>query len=255
MSTATTQPATTQPATATATATATEIRMPAVQFRDMLLSVAFAADDTTRHYSLDCVQVEVADGEIAAIAADGRQLAVSRRDIDRTDPIAFLVPAADARKLASSIGKTASGDIVLTISANNLIARWHRKGDREFACHLAEGRFPRWRDLVREDVRGATMSGPANKLAEYLPNPSPAFIFDLKTGCGTFRLSGSFDVPKHDKVKLTGEVSICFDPELLRRFLDNLNDDMPVLVQFTESGPIRCVAGPTVFIFMPCNRD
>lgn len=123
-------------------------RLPADELERMLSAVSYATDDESSRFALGGVLLELTDGELVAVATDGRRLSIARADIDQaTDDGTAIVPLHAVQVLRAVLAAAESGSgVQLSVSPRELVAELD-DGSR-LVARLLEGRFPKWRDVV-----------------------------------------------------------------------------------------------------------
>ena len=127
-------------------------RFPADQFARAVRAVSAAADSESSRYALGGVLLEHKGPHVALVATDGRRLHCAILDLDQdTDDGAVIVP----RHVMGVLLKMAEdgGDEALQIDvvANREIVT--ECAGRVVRAALLDGRFPRWLDVIPEDIR------------------------------------------------------------------------------------------------------
>lgn len=121
------------------------VEVPEAMFSACLKAVSPQADQQDSRYVLNCVYFDLSKSRLSLVATDGRCLAATEMAVT-SDPdcnaAMALVPMKSARILSSLDSK-----LPLKLSfASNWIAL--ESGENQVLCRLAEGRFPRWRDIL-----------------------------------------------------------------------------------------------------------
>ncbi len=170
-------------------------RLPAEVLRRMLRAVDYATDTDSSRYALGGVLLEMKAGELAAVATDGRRLAVATADVDQaTDDRSVVVPARAVSILEAMLGDD-EGGVQLEVAGGELVAECS-DGSRLIA-KLLDGRFPRWRDVI---PAGDGERGAANA-SELLSAVRQAAIVSTEESKG---VAFAFD---GDELTLTGRSS------------------------------------------------
>jgi DNA polymerase-3 subunit beta len=125
--------------------------LPVDQFARAVRSVAYACDDQSSQYALGSVLFEVSreSEKCWLVASDGRRLSVAEMplpDSRDVDDVSLLVPhrvMSIIERIAQSHGEDGTS-VDLSASSSVLVAQF--EGERVVAT-LANGRFPRWRDV------------------------------------------------------------------------------------------------------------
>ena len=120
-----------------------------VELSDALQGVAFCCDNQSTRYALGAVRLEYDDWEcLMIVATDGRRLA-SRAvvaGIEHATQIAALIPSKAVKAIRSM---QAVGKVLLQTDERNVYVT-DQVGNRVIV-RQAEGRFPRWRDVIPDD--------------------------------------------------------------------------------------------------------
>jgi len=124
-----------------------------VLLKELIRRTLFATDSESSRYALGGVLLEISDSTIVAVGTDGRRLAkmegiVSRVGTPKAEPGTTIVPA-KSMQLIERILPDGSEPIQLAIRANELLLK---EPAGVFHTRLAEGRFPKWRDVVPKRV-------------------------------------------------------------------------------------------------------
>jgi DNA polymerase-3 subunit beta len=124
-------------------------RLPADQFARAVRGVVFAADQESSRYALGAVLVDVKDGVVNCVATDGRRLCSCEMEHDlAVDDSTTLVPSRVMQILARVAVAAGEDSVQLEATGNELLATI---GGTTVTARLAEGRFPRWRDVIPAD--------------------------------------------------------------------------------------------------------
>ena len=120
-----------------------------VDLADALQGVAFCCDNQSTRYALGAVRLEYDAGDVLmVVATDGRRLA-SRAivaSVEQATQIAALIPSKVVKAIRSM---QAVGRVLLQVDDRNVYVT-DQVGNRVIV-RQAEGRFPRWRDVVPSD--------------------------------------------------------------------------------------------------------
>ncbi len=132
----------------------------AAPFADMIKRVLFAITSDDPRYSLGGALFEFGDGVLTMVGTDGHRLALSRREVHRTESESFrmVVP----RKATSELLKLASdheGDVFLWHEGGSLFAQM---GERELSTSLQELNFPDYNRVIPTDNNKAIELGTAS---------------------------------------------------------------------------------------------
>jgi hypothetical protein len=145
------------------------IRVPAAELRRVLLAVLPARDPDASRYALGAVLLELEQSgdavKLLAVACDARRLHVADTlGVATPDDVAAWplgkVLAADPKALAAMLAKVA-GWVTLTVTpraTDNPGLSITLPGAEPVTLPVADGRFPRWRDVIPADSGKRTIA-------------------------------------------------------------------------------------------------
>ncbi len=123
------------------------------RLRDAILRVIYASDTESNRFALTSVNTEFGEDSLTLACSDGRRLAVcaiGSKCVNGHDPSnvnggqSILIPH-KAATLISRAFPDAEGEVKLFAGVNQVVAFDDRV---RVTVRLAEGRFPRWRDVI-----------------------------------------------------------------------------------------------------------
>ena len=134
-----------------------------VELSDALQGVVFCCDSSSTRYALGAIRLEYDAGNVLMVAAtDGRRLAsqaiVARHAL--TPLITALIPSKAIKAIRSM---QAVGAVVLQADDRNVYVT-DEVGNRVIV-RQAEGRFPRWRDVIPDDKDAVSITCTTAQLA------------------------------------------------------------------------------------------
>lgn len=145
------------------------LRLPVDQFGRMVSAVIAATDNESSRFALSGVLIEQRRGDVAFVATDGRRLHVAYAAVDQAvDDATAIVPSAAMHTLARLAKSHADEAVQLTLRGAELVA--DMDGVTVWA-RLLDGRFPRWGDVIPQEVRQEFGTG---EDAVYSPPPPHA---------------------------------------------------------------------------------
>ena len=118
------------------------VSIPAPMLSYALRSLHQIAGENTR-YILNCVLVAVSEKSVSFVSTNGSVMGVVEHSAAGGEGGESLLPSNAAKSLSRALADE-QGDVVAGVVGNWLHARI---GDLLFTSRLAEGRFPRWRDV------------------------------------------------------------------------------------------------------------
>ena len=134
-----------------------------VELADALQAVVFCCDNQSTRYALGAVRLEYDGGNfLVAIATDGRRLAsqLVQTSLADTARIKALIPSKAVKAIRSM---AAVGTVLLQADERNVYVT-DQVGNR-VVVRQAEGRFPRWRDVVPDDANAVSIGCSTAQLA------------------------------------------------------------------------------------------
>lgn len=134
-----------------------------VELSDGLQAVAFCCDNQSTRYALGAVRLEYDAGDVLmVVATDGRRLASHAivPSVAHTPLIAALIPSKAVKAIRSM---AAVGRVILQVDERNVYVT-DQLGNRVIV-RQAEGRFPRWRDVVPDDANAVGITCTTAQLA------------------------------------------------------------------------------------------
>ena len=235
--------------------------LPACTLREMLRKVKFAVSTDATRANLGGVNISLADGKLAMVAADGRRLAHVEFEVGTRpeDTFNMTMPGKAVGVLYGLLEKVDGGeDVDLAADANAarvLCAGW------SFTTKAVADAFPNWRQVVLK-VPGHLATIGRREFLDALGRAALASAEDsgvkieIAPGRVSFKAKSEFASAEAvtDKCKLAEDVKVVlsFNPRLLKDALDAIDDDEFTLCFSDERSPIvlKCTA-PWLAVVMP----
>jgi DNA polymerase-3 subunit beta len=220
-------------------------RLPTDQFTRAVRGVVYAHDDQSTRYALSAVLIEVRDGVVTFVATDGRRISTVQMEHDlAVDDSETLVPAKALHVIQKIVGD--SGEKAVQIDANDaeLVATTDRV---RVTARLISGKFPRWRDAIKDYETEPTTVMTGSLLAA----TKAAAICTSEASRGVDFTFTADDLQLHGQSSEAGEsrvtceiveaghaCTVKLDPEFVRQFLEGLPADgePTVSIQANEPG-------------------
>jgi DNA polymerase-3 subunit beta len=121
-----------------------------------LLHTSFCASPDATRYILNGLFFTEVDGVLAAVATDGKRLAVRRSEIPAAEDLAAVVPTGAVKLLSAALrSKLVDGVVDLSFSESRVSLA---AGAVQISSKLIEGTFPNWQQVVPAERRGIVFS-------------------------------------------------------------------------------------------------
>lgn len=128
--------------------------LPGDQFSRLMRSVKSATDSDSSRYALGGVLLEFRGGLLSMVATDGRRMHASECEIDQAlDDSTTIVPRRVIDVILAIVG---SSEESLQLEANRTEVM-AEIGGTIVTARLLEGRFPKWREIVPEELPATTV--------------------------------------------------------------------------------------------------
>jgi DNA polymerase-3 subunit beta len=140
-------------------------RMPASLLARAVNGVVFAVDDESSRYALGAVLIDVQGDTVNFVATDGRRLACvqcERSQNENNDELSPLVPARAMGHIARLAAGAGEECVELFATNNEIVATI---GNATVTARLLDGRFPKWRDTIKDRQSKSTTVSRADLLA------------------------------------------------------------------------------------------
>lgn len=116
--------------------------------REMIVRTVFATDPESGRYALGGVLLDVDDGEVVAVATDGRRLARQTGSAENVGGFEgeknTIVPTRAMQLIARILGE-AEGEALFASRDNAVLVKYQ---NTTVYSRLLEGRYPRWREII-----------------------------------------------------------------------------------------------------------
>lgn len=149
-------------------------RVPAVDLAAALRRTAFACDPNAGRFALQCSYLEFGAAEIYVVACDSRRIAWKSLDVENVGEYrpqdSALVPREGARMIQQSLGAV-DGEVKLVATFSQLFIG---SENLEIAVRLSEGRYPPWRDYMKDRPGASVIEIQAAEFAQALARVKPA---------------------------------------------------------------------------------
>jgi DNA polymerase-3 subunit beta len=253
------------------------VRLPAWRFSRLVRRTLFAADEHSTRFALGGCLLEYAEGELHAVATDGRVIAHATEPArgpglvapEKTivggeeRPLAPVVPMRPLRALLSALERDENAELELAFTAGERFQV--RAKDIFFTVKLPEGRFPSsWREVFPESASvGCRVDDPA-RLVRALRD---MLRFTVQGSRSTeLRLAGhSLGLSvRNDEATARTEVVVrnlaaseqttTIDPEYLLRFLEASGGPFDLWFPPEKGTPLVCRGEAHRYALMPMDR-
>lgn len=242
--------------------------LPARLFREMIRRTAFATDAESSRYALGGVLLEMSESKIIAVGTDGRRLATMEgpaqaKEGHSAGEGATIVPTRAMHLLERAIAD-ADAEIRIAARGSDMLVWTPRM---TLYARLAEGRYPKWRDVFPRRTDAAKISLPVGPL--YASVRQAAIVTDdesrgvnFQFASGNIRMAGSaaktgqscVDLP----VSYEGEtIPILMDPRYLMDFLKVLDPEKTFTMEIKDSmsAAVCSTDDGYRYVIMPLSRD
>ncbi len=235
--------------------------------RELIRRTVFVTDQESSRYALGGVLLEFQPQQITAVATDGRRLArmEGRAQFVGQPPAegSHTIVPARAVQLVERTLSDADAEVRLAVRDNDILVRSPR-----FTIHarLLEGRFPRWRDVVKQaggkvEVRlpAGTLLAAVRQAAIVTDSEHRSILFTFEPGrlVLTGSTPGTGDVRIEVPVAYDGAPqNIRLDPQFLVEFLRVVDPEKSVTMSIKdEQSAARCdTEDDYVYVVMPLAR-
>jgi DNA polymerase-3 subunit beta len=241
--------------------------LPARLLRELIHRTVFVTDQESSRYAMGGVLLEWGQNQVTAVATDGRRLACME------GPAVFvgegpssagnsIVPARAVQLIERTLSDS-DAEVRLAVRGNDLLVRSPRCTIR---ARLLEGRFPRWRDVLKQaggstqvELPAGTFSSAVRQAAIVTDAEHRAIQFAFEQG----KLLLSCSAPGAGEARIEVPVSydgppqtIRLDPRFLIEFLRVIEPEQSVTLSIKdENSAARCeTADGYVYIVMPLAR-
>lgn len=240
-------------------------RLPSDQFARAVGGVAYAHDDESTRYALSAVQIEVNDGIVVFVATDGRRVSAVQMEHDlAVDDSKTMVPATALSVISKIVGGSGNNAVQIDANASELIATTDAI---TVTASLVAGRFPGWRDSVKEYDTDPT----AVLISELLAATNAAAVCTSESSRGVDFQFTADGLRLYGKSSEAGESSVfcpvveagtpCsvkLDPKFVKQFLEGLPSDgePTVSIQCNKPGdPVQFRCDDFTGVIAPLSDD
>lgn len=180
-------------------------RIPCDQFVRAVRAVAYAADTESSRFALGAVLIQIDGDRCHFVATDGRRLGVATVEHDQAvDDRQVLVPERAVLLMATVAAKSDNEEnaVQLLASKSELVAEI---GTTTITARMAEGRFPRWQDVIPDrDASGMHVAD----LAALLSATRAAAIVTTETSKGVDYTFSPKGIRLHGQSSESGESTV-----------------------------------------------
>jgi DNA polymerase-3 subunit beta len=180
-------------------------RIPCDQFVRAVRAVAYAADTESSRFALGAVLIQIDGDRCHFVATDGRRLGVATVEHDQAvDDRQVLVPERAVLLMANVAAKSDNEEnaVQLLASKSELVAEI---GTTTITARMAEGRFPRWQDVIPDrDASGMHVAD----LAALLSATRAAAIVTTETSKGVDYTFSPKGIRLHGQSSESGESTV-----------------------------------------------
>jgi DNA polymerase-3 subunit beta len=241
--------------------------------REMIRRTVFATDNESSRYALGGVLWELGPERAIAVGTDGRRLAKmegparsvgGHQTPDNTTIVPTRAMQLIERALAAVAGSEAEATAQMAVTGHGVLVRCGRV---TVYSRLAEGRFPRWRDVlpVRPDAQRIALTvGPffgAVRQAAILTSEESRGV-DFTFSPGNLVLTGRAAEAGQSRIELPlayegAELGITLDPRYVNDFLKVLDPDKGLTLELkdAESAAVYSTDDGYAYVIMPLARE
>ena len=230
--------------------------LPGDQFSRMMRSVKSATDTDSSRYALGGVLLEFRGGLLSMVATDGRRMHASECEIDQAlDDSTTVVPERVIDVILAIVG---SSEESLQLEANRTEVM-AEIGGTIITARLLEGRFPKWREIVPEELPATTVG-----VAQLLEAVRQGSICRSETSMGSqFVITDSYLAVSSESSEYGSSHASCdvigsskaalkLNASYVIQFLSTLDGSANVTIEAADSDAktvFRC--GETFAVIMP----
>lgn len=247
--------------------------LPARLMREMIRRTVFATDNESSRYALGGVLWELGPEKAIAVGTDGRRLAKMEGAAKavgghQTPDNATIVPTRAMQLIERALGAVAGSEAEaaaqMAVTGHSVLVRCQRV---TVYSRLAEGRFPRWRDVlpVRPDAQRIGLNvGPfytAVRQAAILTSEESRGV-DFTFAPGSLVLTGRAAEAGQSRIELPiayegPEIGITLDPRYMNDFLKVLDADKTFTLELkdAESAAVCVTDDGYAYVIMPLARE
>ena len=248
-------------------------KLPARFLREMIRRTLFAADEESSRYALGGVLFEMQGDEMVAVGTDGRRLARMQGPSEsvgehRTVDQSTIIPAKSLRMvercLSAVLSETPDATALLAATERQVMLHCETV---TLESRLAEGRFPRWREVIpnrpdatRLDLLVGPLHSAVRQAAIATSEESRGVVFHFEQG--NLVLSAKAADVGDSRVELPiayegPEIKITLDPKYLRDFLSVLDPDQSFCLDIKdpESAALCSTEDGYAYVIMPLASD
>ncbi|MBN2580817.1 MAG: DNA polymerase III subunit beta [Pirellulales bacterium] len=242
--------------------------VPVSFFRETIRRTIFATDNESSRYALGGVLIEFADGNLTAVATDGRRLAKQEGPVKSVgEPLPSdqmtIVPTRAMQLIERALGD-GEENIMLAARENDLLVR---SGTTTIYTRLKEGRFPKWREVFprREVVAKIDLTvGPfhaaVRQAAIVTSEERRGVDFTFGEGKVVLAARGAELGQSHVELPIAYEspsVSVMLDPRYINDFLRVLDPERVVTMEIrdAETAVVFATDDGYAYVVMPLARD
>jgi DNA polymerase-3 subunit beta len=247
--------------------------LPARLMREMIRRTVFATDNESSRYALGGVLWELGADKAIAVGTDGRRLAKmegparsvgGHQTPDNTTIVPTRAMQLIERALLAVAGNEAEAAAQMAVTGHSVLVRCGRV---TVYSRLAEGRFPRWRDVlpVRPDAQRIALTvGPffaAVRQAAILTSEESRGV-DFTFSPGNLVLTGRAAEAGQSRIELPlayegPELGITLDPRYVNDFLKVLEPEKALTLELkdSESAAVVTTDDGYAYVIMPLARE
>lgn len=236
--------------------------------RRMIRRTVFATDNDSSRFALGGVLLEYADGQLTAVATDGRRLARMQGSAEIKGSIATDVTTIVPTNAISLLEKCLPDDdsqVDISPRSNDIL---FRNGRTVVYSRLVEGRFPRWRDVFPGHRPNATTvqlpvdgTNSAIRLATVVADTeSRGLDFEFADGTLKLNLACANIGESHIELPVAFDrdpIAITLDYRFFSEFLKVLDSSsmFSMEIESAEKAALCSTEDGYGYVIMPLSRD
>ncbi len=236
-------------------------------FREGVRRTIFSTDVESTRYALGGILLEFDKDRLVMAATDSRRLAVVESVCRSEGEMEVLNEQPVIPKKAMSLIEHSIPDdeteVQIAIEAN---AASVRCGSSTIYSRLVEGRFPKYRDVIPNDVQSTVdlVVGSFNAVirqAQIVTDDESRGV-DFHFSSGLLTMSSQSSSVGESKIELPisydgEEMTVTFDPRFISEFLRTLDSERTIQLQLidAESAAVLKTDDGYTYVIMPLSRD
>ena len=234
------------------------IALPSQVLRKMIDGVVGAAATDESRPTLTGVETRLSDGRLHMAATDGYRLSVMAQDVDATDKITAIIPAASLRTIAKFL--TGESDVMIALDENRVHVT-AQDGNAEIVSSIIGAKFPDYHAIIPKSkevtatVKRDTLQQAIKTAALFARDNSNIVRVEVAPDTLTIAATSSEMGDSVNTIDATtdGEISVAFNARYLLDML-SATDAAELTLEFTlPSRPLKCVVGDWLHVIMPMH--